>query len=121
MDPSSLEPKTHHRKRKHKHKSLDRTEDSSDTGPPPSQAKLPSDAYNFIREPPPSVVHVAPPSHTLTTPMVIQTNKGLPGPGHLSYPSMGASKDRVALKGCVQFTYIGRYLIVYCDILDSIQ
>lgn len=112
MDPPSREPKPHHRKRKHKHKSLDRTEDSSDIGPPPTQAKLPSDAYNFIRQEPPTSGLHAPPSHSLTNPMVVQS-KVITGPGHLPYqPTMGASEGD-AITQCHVFDH--NYSLAYGD------
>ena len=65
MDPQSLEPKQHHRKRKRKHKAIDRTDDGTDPAVQNQQgSKIPSDVYSFIKEEPlPSVLHPFASSH----------------------------------------------------------
>ena len=52
IDPPSMAAHTKSRKRKkHKHKSIDRSEDKSDPvyHTPPKPSKMPSDAYSFIK------------------------------------------------------------------------
>ena len=65
MDPQSLEPKQHHRKRKRKHKAIDRTDDGTEPAVQnPQGSKIPSDVYSFIKEEPLSgVLHPYAPSH----------------------------------------------------------
>ncbi len=73
IDPPSVESKPHHKKRKHKHKNIEKGEGGSElaNGPPPSKIKLPSDAYSFIKQDMSSVSphishappHMAPHSH----------------------------------------------------------
>lgn len=66
MDPLSAGSKHTHRKRKHKHRTLEKTNmSSSDSLPTSHHAKFPSDAYSFIKHEPPSptVLHSHPPSH----------------------------------------------------------
>ena len=53
MDPPSVEAKPHHKKRKHKHKNLEKGGDSGELpsgGTPSSKFKVPPDAYSFIKQ-----------------------------------------------------------------------
>ena len=52
MDPPSVEAKPHHKKRKHKHKNLDKGGDGGElaSGMPSSKFKVPPDAYSFIKQ-----------------------------------------------------------------------
>lgn len=49
MDPPSLNPKPHKR-RKHKHKNIEKGEDILEGAAPLSKAEVPSDAYSFIKQ-----------------------------------------------------------------------
>ena len=78
--PSMAEHSKSRKKRKHKHRNINRSEDKSDIYPAaPRPAKLPSDAYSFIKhEPPPgsfpmtaapeAVLHGGGPSQILPQP-----------------------------------------------------
>ena len=49
MDPPSLDPKPH-KKRKHKHKNIEKGEEGGEGIGPSSKAEVPSDAYTFIKQ-----------------------------------------------------------------------
>ncbi|XP_064392050.1 uncharacterized protein LOC135339729 [Halichondria panicea] len=70
MDPPSVEAKPHHKKRKHKHKNLDKGGDGGElaSGMPSSKFKVPPDAYSFIKQDMSSISpHIAhAPPHTLS-------------------------------------------------------
>lgn len=71
MDPPLAESKPHHKKRKHKHKNIEKGEDGGETSAPPSSKfKLPSDAFTFIKSESTSLPHLAPshaPPHAHTS------------------------------------------------------
>ena len=49
MDAPSLHPKPH-KKRKHKHKNIEKGEEGDEGMGPSSKAEVPSDAYKFIKQ-----------------------------------------------------------------------
>ena len=53
IDPPLQEARSHHRKKKHKHKNLDKPgEDGSDLNPPSTKVKMPGDVYTFVKQEP---------------------------------------------------------------------
>lgn len=93
IDPPSQETRSHHRKKKHKHKNLDKTgEDGSDFNPPSTKVKMPGDAYSFVKQEPssspflPTSTHGYPPQPERAIPQ-----KAVSG-GHIFQSTLTACK-----------------------------
>ena len=70
MDPPQAESKPHHKKRKHKHKNIEKGVEGGETsGPPTTKIKVPNDAYSFIKPESTASSHIShPPSHVASHP-----------------------------------------------------
>ena len=61
MDPPSQETHSHHRKKKHKHKSIEKIgEEGTDLNPPSVKVKMPGDAFSFVKPESASLLHSTP-------------------------------------------------------------
>lgn len=94
IDPPSLESKHHHKRKKHKRKPIEKAaEDGGDMGPPAAKAKMPSDAFNFIKHEPPHSHYPPPPSqlgHAFSGSPMVQTTSVIQ---HSFSTSMGGGRS----------------------------
>lgn len=68
IDPPVQETRTHHRKKKHKHKSLEKVgEEGFDLNPSSFKVKMPSDAFGFMKSES-SLLSTQSPSHGFVAP-----------------------------------------------------
>lgn len=90
IDPPSHESRSYHRKKKHKHRAIDKVGDEgSDLNPPSSKVKMPADAYGFMKTD--SQSHGSMPERSMP-----QLQKVVPG-GHVYPTAMTVSKYNLSL------------------------
>ena len=98
IDPPSLESKHHHKRKKHKRKAIEKAaEDGGDTGPPAAKAKMPSDAFTFIKHEPPHSHYPSPQAqlgHSFSGSSIVQTTSVIQ---HSYSTSMGGGRRRHSL------------------------
>ena len=94
IDPPSLESKHHHKRKKHKRKPIEKAaEDGGDMGPPAAKAKMPSDAFTFIKHEQPHSHYPPAPSqvgHAFSGSPMVQTTSVIQ---HSFSTSMGGGRS----------------------------
>lgn len=86
IDPPSHEARSHHRKKKHKHRSIEKIGDEgTDLNPPSTKVKMPADAYSFAKSEPSSLLHSTPSPNVYSS------------PGPISVPKVGATGSHLSI------------------------